>query len=94
MPHPVNIRYLTAASTASQDIKMRRYFGIAYALFLAVFVVLPLLIIMGYAFTDEQGHLTASNLVEFVTNTRTLGTVLYSVIIAFVKNDDSISSDS
>lgn len=63
---------------------MRKYFGIAYALFLAVFVVLPLLIIMGYAFTDEQGHLTASNLIEFVTNTRTLGTVLYSVVIAFV----------
>ena len=62
----------------------RKSLGIPYAIFLAVFVVAPLLVLIGYAFTDAEGHVTAANLVAFFTNPNTLGTLFYSLLIAVV----------
>jgi len=62
----------------------RKYLGIPYIAFLLIFVVLPLIVILFYAFTDGTGHLTISNLRRFFTDPNTLGTLFYSLIIAIV----------
>ncbi|MCR5800893.1 MAG: ABC transporter permease [Lachnospiraceae bacterium] len=61
----------------------RKYLGIPYAVFLAIFVILPLFVILYYAFTDGTGHFTIGNLTGFFTDPNTLGTLLYSLLIAF-----------
>lgn len=62
----------------------RKQLGIPYALFLLLFVVAPLLVIIYYAFTDGTGHFTISNLFHFFTDPNTLGTLCYSLALAFV----------
>ena len=62
----------------------RKYLGIPYALFLALFVVAPLLVLIYYAFTDGQGQFTVQNFTGFFTDPNTLGTLCYSVGIAAV----------
>ena len=59
-----------------------RKLSIPYALFLILFVVLPLVIVLYYAFTDGTGHWTISNFLNFFQNTRTIGTLFYSLVIA------------
>jgi spermidine/putrescine transport system permease protein len=53
-----------------------------YVLFLVLFVVLPVLFILYYALTDGQGQFTLANAVHFFTGTTTIGTLLYSLLIA------------
>lgn len=55
---------------------------IPYAIFLILFVIAPLLVIVFYAFTDGEGHFTFGNFVSFFTNTNTIGTLLYSILLA------------
>ena len=55
-----------------------------YALFLICFVVLPLAVIVYYAFTDGSGRFTLENLLNFFTNGNTIGTLCYSAVIAVV----------
>lgn len=62
---------------------LRRRLGIPYIVFLLFFVILPLIVILYYAFTDGQGQFTAHNFQAFFTNGRTVGTLFYSVLIAF-----------
>lgn len=62
----------------------RKYLGIPYALFLALFVVAPLIVLLYYAFTDGQGQFTVQNLTGFFTDPNTLGTLCYSFGIASV----------
>lgn len=62
----------------------RKQLGIPYALFLAIFVVIPLLVIIYYAFTNGQGQFTLSNLKGFFGDPNTLGTLAYSLCLAFV----------
>lgn len=62
----------------------RKSLGIPYALFLALFVVAPLLVLFYYAFTNGQGQFTLSNLTGFFTNPNTLGTLCYSFAVAGV----------
>lgn len=62
----------------------RKQLCIPYAAFLVLFVICPLLVIVYYAFTDATGNITIDNLVNFFTNTNTLGTLLYSVAISVV----------
>lgn len=62
----------------------RRYLGIPYALFLALFVVAPLIVLLYYAFTDGQGQFTIQNLTGFFSDPNTLGTLCYSFGIAMV----------
>ena len=55
---------------------------IPYGLFLALFVVLPLLLIVFYAFTDKDGGISIQNFIEFFSNPTTITTVIISVLIA------------
>lgn len=60
----------------------RKQLCIPYALFLICFVVLPLAVIVYYAFTDGSGRFTIANLLNFFTNGNTIGTLCYSAVIA------------
>ncbi len=62
----------------------RKILAIPYGVFLAVFVVAPLVVLFYYAFTDGAGNFTVDNLVGFFTNANTLGTLCYSFAIALV----------
>ena len=62
----------------------RKQLCIPYALFLFCFVILPLAVIVYYAFTDGSGRFTLANLVSFFTNGNTIGTLCYSLVIAAV----------
>ena len=45
----------------------RKTLGIPYAIFLLLFVAMPLLVLVYYAFTNGQGEFTVMNLVGFFT---------------------------
>lgn len=60
----------------------RKTLGIPYALFLLLFVVIPLIVLFYYAFTNGQGQFTLKNLIGFFTDPNTLGTLFYSLVIA------------
>ena len=62
----------------------RKYLGIPYALYLLVFVVLPLIVIVTYAFTDAEGNPGVGNFLNFFRDPNTLGTLVYSLVIASV----------
>lgn len=62
----------------------RKQLCIPYAAFLILFVICPLLVIICFAFTDGTGQFTFDNLVNFFSNTNTLGTLLNSIAIAVV----------
>ena len=55
-----------------------------YAVFLVIFVVLPLLLIVLYAFQDAEGNFTLENFVHFFNQPEVIRTFVYSVGIAFV----------
>ena len=55
---------------------------IPYGLFLALFVVLPLALILFYAFTGKDGGLSFNNFIRFFSSSTTLTTVIISVLIA------------
>ena len=55
-----------------------------YTVFLLLLVVLPLVIVLYYAFTDGSGHFTWENFFLFFSNSRTLATLFYSLVIAFI----------
>lgn len=61
----------------------RKQLNIPYVLFLAVFVVLPLFVVLYYALTNGEGQFTLDNFLAFFTNMRTLGTLAYSFMVAF-----------
>lgn len=60
----------------------RKSLSIPYVLFLILFVILPLLVVMYYAFTNGEGEFTFANFTAFFTGTNTIGTLLYSTMIA------------
>lgn len=62
----------------------RKNLGIPYVLFLLVFVVVPLIVLIYYAFTNGQGEPTVANFTGFFSNPNTLGTLCYSFAIALV----------
>lgn len=55
-----------------------------YALFLAFFVVIPLILIAVYAFKSSTGGFTLSNFAKFATQSETLNTFIYSIGIALI----------
>lgn len=67
-----------------------RKLSIPYALFLLFFVVLPLVIVLYYAFTDGSGHWTLENFLNFFRNTKTIGTLFYSLVIAVLTTTVSL----
>mgnify|MGYP002796275014 CR=1 FL=1 len=62
----------------------RKQLCIPYALFLICFVVLPLAVIVYYAFTDGSGKFTWANLLSFFSNGNTIGTFCYRLLVAVV----------
>ena len=62
----------------------RKSLGIPYMLYLILFVILPLVVLVYYSFTDKNGKLSIDNFVQFFTNPNTLGTLCYSLAIALV----------
>ena len=59
----------------------RKQLAIPYAIFLLLFVVLPLLVVVYYGFTDANGNLSFNNFVMFFSSSKTIGTLLYSLVI-------------
>lgn len=60
----------------------RKQLCIPYGVFLACFVVIPLLLIVFYSFTDKNGAFSINNFIRFFTSETTLTTVIISILIA------------
>ena len=64
--------------------KLKSILGIPYFLFLVIFVVCPVLILLYYAFTNGAGEFSLANFTLFFTDSKAIGTLIYSVMIAVV----------
>lgn len=62
----------------------RKYLSIPYGLFLILFVVLPFLLILYYAFTSKTGNFSFENFVDFFSNPTSVSTLFISFIIAVI----------
>ncbi len=62
----------------------RKTLGIPYAVFLLFFVIIPMLVIVFYSFTDQNMHLSFGNFVAFFSDGTKLSTMVYSIVIAIV----------
>ncbi len=60
----------------------RKQLCIPYGLFLAMFVVLPLLVIIYFAFTDSTGAITLKNFTDFFTDRTKISTLLISILVS------------
>lgn len=60
----------------------RKTLALPYIIFLILFTLLPLAVLLYYACTDESGRFTLAHFGYFFSDRNTLGTLLYSVIIA------------
>ncbi|MDY4857950.1 MAG: ABC transporter permease [Candidatus Onthovivens sp.] len=58
----------------------RKYLCIPYFLFLILFVIIPILLIVFYAFTDTNGNFTFDALVGFFSSTNKLNVLLVSLL--------------
>ncbi len=59
----------------------RKMLSIPYAIFMVLFVVVPLLLVIFYAFTDAEGHFSLGNVVTFFSNSTNLNTFVISILI-------------
>ena len=69
-------------SKVIQIFSSRRTWAWPYILFMLLFVVLPLILVGVYAFTDIDGHFTVRNFAKFFSHSEAIQTFLYSVMIA------------
>ena len=60
----------------------RSYWSLPYFIFMVLFVVLPLILIVLYAFQDGAGHFTFSNITRFFTDSDSLSTLARSIEVA------------
>ena len=60
----------------------RSSWALPYLIFIILFVVLPLLLIAVYAFSDGNGHFTFSNLLAFFTEPKIMNSFLVSLEVA------------
>ena len=60
----------------------RSTWALPYAIFLVLFVALPLILIMFYAFRDGSGSFTFANFVKFFTDADAIGTFALSLEVA------------
>ncbi len=61
----------------------RKQLCIPYGVFLALFVVLPLLLVVYFAFTGSDGSLTFANFIAFFGDATKLSTLFISVLVSF-----------
>ncbi len=59
----------------------RKTLALPYAVFMILFVVIPLLLIVAYAFTDESGKLTLDNFRTFFSGGHNINTLMFSIFI-------------
>ena len=62
----------------------RKQLMIPYAVFLCFFVVLPLFVVLYYAFTNGDGNVSIHNFVRFFQNSKAIGTLVYSLAVALL----------
>ena len=60
----------------------RSSWTLPYFIFLLLFVALPLVLVMVYAFQDGSGHFTLSNITKFFSDSDALGTFALSLEVA------------
>lgn len=60
----------------------RKYFSIPYVIFLSLFVIIPILLIIYYAFSDNSGALSLEACKNFFSDTKKLEVILVSLFIA------------
>jgi spermidine/putrescine transport system permease protein len=65
----------------------RKQLTLPYALFLLFFVVFPLLLIVYYAFTDNNGKLTLNNFVSFFSDNTKLRIYLKFLLLFLLYRD-------
>lgn len=68
--------------TLRQLISRRSTWSIPYVLFMLIFVLLPLILIAVYAFTDASGNFTLANFQDFLNQSEAVNTFIYSILIA------------
>lgn len=65
----------------------RKYLGIPYGVFLVCFVIIPMLVIVFYAFTTEENGALRFSLVnfgKFFSDPTKISTIVYSLVIALI----------
>lgn len=62
----------------------RKSWMLPYLIFSVIFVIIPLLLIVVYAFTDDGGHLTLDNFRKFFDHPEAMNTFIYSIGIAIL----------
>ena len=62
----------------------RRSWAWPYIVFLVLLVVLPLVLIGIYAFSDFEGHFTLKNFLQFFNKSEAVNTFIYSIAIALI----------
>lgn len=62
----------------------RKSWILPYLIFSLVFVIIPLFLIVVYAFTDDNGHLTIDNFRKFFEHPEAINTFVYSIGIAMI----------
>ncbi len=62
----------------------RRNLSIPYAIFLAIFVVMPLVLIIIYAFQSKDGGFSLENFERFINQPEAANTFIYSIGIALI----------
>ncbi|MBR5595410.1 MAG: ABC transporter permease [Alistipes sp.] len=62
----------------------RRSWSLPYILFMAIFVVMPLVLIMIYAFQSKDGSFSLENFQRFINQPEAANTFIYSIGIALI----------
>ena len=62
----------------------RRSWSLPYILFMAIFVVMPLVLIMIYAFQSKDGSFSMENFQRFINQPEAANTFIYSIGIALI----------
>jgi len=68
---------------ASFTIK-RKHMAIPYVVYMALFIIIPLIIICVYAFTDKNFHFTLANFGQFFTESESVSAFIYSVWVGLL----------
>lgn len=76
------MKSLTREKTKRYFSFKRKYLGIPYVFFLILFIIIPILLIVYYAFTDANGNFTFDALVGFFTTWTKLNVLFISVFVA------------
>ena len=66
------------------NIFSRRALAVPYAVFLILFVIIPLFLIVAYAFTDAHGHITLDNFRTFFSGGHNINTLMFSIFIGLL----------